>query len=72
MGYSEAYAVFNRISVGKSPNGDVEIVASGKAEKVDALLKWAEFGPAAAIVKNLTIELLDISSASFSSFEIRR
>ena len=53
-------------------NGDVEIVAAGKAEAVDALLDWAKSGPPSAIVKNLQTEMKDYQDGEFNSFEIRR
>ena len=53
-------------------NGDVEIVALGKAEKVDALLKWAELGPPSAIVNNLEIEVVANDGEEFEDFAIRR
>ena len=53
-------------------NGDVEIVASGKTEKVDALLKWAESGPPSAIVNNLEVEVIADNGEEFASFAIRR
>lgn len=53
-------------------NGNVEIVASGEVQRVDALLKWAESGSPAAIVDNLEIEFLNGNVEEFNSFEIRR
>ncbi len=53
-------------------NGDVEIVASGKPEQVEALLKWAESGPPSAIVNNLGVEVLTNNVEEFKGFEIRR
>lgn len=53
-------------------NGDVEIVAVGKTEAVDALLDWAKSGPPSAIVKNLQTEIGDYKDGEFSSFEICR
>lgn len=53
-------------------NGDVEIVAVGKSEKVDALLKWAQEGPPSAIVDNLEVEVIVNDSAEFEGFKIRR
>ena len=52
-------------------NGNVEIVALGKAEKVDSLLQWAESGPPSAIVKNLEVEVM-ADDEEFPGFEIRR
>ena len=51
-------------------NGDVEIVAVGESERVDALLKWASSGSPSAVVDNLKVEVLtDIEE--FRDFEIR-
>ena len=52
-------------------NGDVEIVALGKTEKVDALLKWAELGSPSAMVNNLQVEVI-ADDEEFNGFEIRR
>lgn len=51
-------------------NGDVEIVAAGETEQVDALLKWAESGSPEAVVNNLEVELID-NGEEFKGFEIR-
>lgn len=53
-------------------NGDVEIVAVGETEKVDALLKWAESGSPPALVNNLTVKVLTDNGEDFKDFEIRR
>ena len=53
-------------------NGDVEIVAAGETEAVDALLEWAKSGSPSAVVKNLQTEAMDYKDGEFSSFEIRR
>ncbi|MEO0013428.1 MAG: hypothetical protein RLZZ535_1817 [Cyanobacteriota bacterium] len=51
-------------------NGDVEIVAAGETEQVDALLKWAESGSPEAVVNNLEVEVItDVEK--FEGFEIR-
>ena len=51
-------------------NGDVEILAVGETEQVDALLKWAETGSPSAIVENLEVKVLtDVET--FTDFEIR-
>ncbi len=53
-------------------NGNVEIVALEKADKVDALLQWAEIGPPTALVDNLEVEVIADDGEEFSGFEIRR
>ena len=53
-------------------NGNVEIVALGKADKVDTLLKWAESGSPSAIVNNLEVEVVADDGEEFAGFEIRR
>ncbi len=53
-------------------NGDVEILAIGKADRVEELLKWAKSGPPSAIVNNLELEILINDGEEFQGFEIRR
>ncbi|MGL5074493.1 MAG: acylphosphatase [Waterburya sp.] len=53
-------------------NGDVEIVAEGEAEKLDALIDWAKSGSPSAVVNNLETEILNNHEPKFSTFEIRR
>ena len=53
-------------------NGDVEIVAIGAIEQVDALLQWAKSGPPSARVDNLEIEAIALNVEEFEGFEIRR
>ena len=53
-------------------NGNVEIVAAGKAEAVDALIDWARSGPSSAVVDDVQTEVMDYKDAEFNSFEIRR
>jgi acylphosphatase len=38
------------------PNGDVEVLAEGKREDVEALLRALRKGPRAAVVQDLTVE----------------
>ncbi len=52
-------------------NGNVEIVAEGKAEAVDALINWAKSGSPSAVVKNLEIEVMTNNLEEFQGFEIR-
>ena len=51
-------------------NGDVEIMAVGKSERVNALLKWASSGSPSAVVNNLEVEVLS-DVEEFKDFEIR-
>ena len=53
-------------------NGDVEIVAAGEAEAVDALINWAKTGPSSAVVNDLQTEVMDYEDAEFSNFEVHR
>ncbi|MGL5796286.1 MAG: acylphosphatase [Waterburya sp.] len=53
-------------------NGDVEIVAEGEAEKLDALIDWAKLGSPSAVVNNLETEILNNHEPEFSTFEIRQ
>ncbi len=39
-------------------NGDVEIVAAGEDEAVDALIKWASSGSPSAVVSNVKVEVI--------------
>ena len=51
-------------------NGDVEIVAAGEIDAVDALIKWAESGSPSAVVINVKLEVItDVEE--FKGFEIR-
>ena len=53
-------------------NGNVEIVAAGETEAVDALIDWARSGPSSAVVNDLQTEAMDYKDGEFNSFEIRR
>ena len=53
-------------------NGNVEIVAAGEDEPVDALINWAKSGPASAMVNDLQIEVMKYKSGEFNSFTIQR
>ena len=53
-------------------NGDVEIIAAGKTDSVDALMNWAKSGPPLAVVDNLEIKVMKYQDGEFSNFEIRR
>ena len=52
-------------------DGNVEIIAEGKAAKVDALLEWAKFGPPSAVVNNREVEVIANNVEEFKGFEIR-
>ena len=52
-------------------NGDVEIVACGEAEAVDALMDAAQSGSPSAVVNNLEVEVIDDNIEEFEGFEIR-
>ena len=51
------------------PNGNVEFVAVGEENKVDALLEWASHGPQMARVDKVRVGPL-LSSEEFDSFSI--
>ncbi len=53
------------------PDGDVEIVACGEAEKVDKLLDWAKTGPSSAVVDDLKVEHTTEVTVKSNSFKIR-
>ena len=53
-------------------NGNVEIVAAGKDEPVDALIDWAKSGPSSTMVNNLQIEVMNYNDGEFNSFTIRQ
>ena len=53
-------------------NGNVEIVAAGEAEAVDALIDWAKSGPPSAVVNDLQTEVMDYKDGEFDGFEIHR
>ena len=52
-------------------NGNVEIVATGENEQLDALIQWAKSGSPSAIVNSLEIEEITGNGEQFESFEIR-
>ena len=53
-------------------NGNVEIIAAGEVEAVDALIDWTKSGPTSAVVDRVQTEVMDYEDAEFSNFEIRR
>ncbi len=52
-------------------NGNVEIVAEGTVEAIDALLVWAKSGSPSAVVKNLEVEVITHNIEEFEDFAIR-
>ena len=61
VGYREACArEATRLGVGgharNLPDGRVEVVATGEAEAVDALVEWCRSGPALARVVDVALE----------------
>ncbi len=52
-------------------NGNVEIVAEGTVEALDALMEWAKSGSPLAVVKNLEVEVVNNNVGEFEDFEIR-
>ena len=52
-------------------NGNVEIVAAGTVEAIDALMEWAKSGSPPAVVKNLEVEVVTENVEEFEDFEIR-
>lgn len=51
-------------------NGNVEIVAAGESERVDALIDWAKSGSPSAVVNDLQTEALHYEAGEFDTFEI--
>ena len=52
-------------------DGRVEIIAEGKKEKIQELLKWAEKGSSFSRVENLEVEWEEPKD-DFTSFEIKK
>lgn len=52
--------------------GDVEIVAVGEPQQIDALINAVQLGSPSAVVNNLQLEIIDNNSQEFQDFEIRR
>ncbi|MEM8719981.1 MAG: acylphosphatase [Cyanobacteria bacterium P01_G01_bin.39] len=51
-------------------SGEVEIIAFGEPENIDALIEWAKSGSPSALVNNLKVEVVtDVEE--FEGFEIR-
>ena len=51
-------------------NGNVEIVAVGAADKVDAFIDWAKSGSPAAIIDKLDVAIVNKSDNKYQSFDI--
>lgn len=52
-------------------SGEVEVLAYGSAEAVDALVEWLSEGPPSARVENVRVEEENEPGEAFSRFEIR-
>ena len=52
-------------------SGDVEVLAEGPVDAVDALVTWCRRGPPAAQVEKMDVEELP-ATGEFTSFAIRR
>ncbi|RYZ19798.1 MAG: acylphosphatase [Chitinophagaceae bacterium] len=53
------------------PDGTVEALATGPAEKIDSFIKWCRRGPEKAVVDNVAISESD-EPVMGSGFEVRR
>ena len=51
-------------------DGDVQIIATGTKEQLDALLKWCELGPPKAVVTKVSYHELPLHT--FDSFYIEK
>ena len=56
--------------VKNKPDGTVEITATGNETKLDELIKWCWKGPDSAIVNNVKVEKIPLTS--FDGFNIVR
>lgn len=56
--------------VRNDPDGTVYIIATGDAEKLQALVEWCKKGPSRAVVTNVETSILD--TRSFTGFLITR
>lgn len=68
--HSQAIKLGVRGYVRNLSNGDVEIMAVGEIEAVNALIEWAKSGSPSAVVKNLKLDLIN-DLEEFEGFEIR-
>ncbi|MBE9170059.1 acylphosphatase [Pleurocapsales cyanobacterium LEGE 06147] len=51
------------------PDGRVEAVLAGDRPTVEQMIQWCRIGPAAAVVKNITVE--EIKSRTIDGFTIK-
>lgn len=56
--------------VRNTPEGNVEVMACGEPEQLDAMYEWLQSGTVAANVTNLTRD--DVGFEVFAGFEVRR
>ncbi|MFI5156016.1 MAG: acylphosphatase [Chitinophagales bacterium] len=56
--------------VKNSPEGHVELIASGKQEGIDRFLNWCEHGPPGAMVTD--VQVMVVGEVGFNSFTILR
>jgi acylphosphatase len=56
--------------VRNTPEGDVEAVASGSEEQVNAFIEWCRKGPRSAVVTNVETRVAE--DQQFTSFQILR
>ena len=54
--------------VKNTPDGNVEIVASGDKESLEKFIEWCHKGPSRALVTGLTMKEMDTNN--FSDFQI--
>jgi acylphosphatase len=52
------------------PNGNVQIIATGSEQALDALVSWCKLGPERAIVDQ--VQTSDLELKNFSDFKIIR
>lgn len=52
------------------PDGTVHIIATGSQDRLNELIEWCWKGPDAAVVKNVKVEQIPLTS--FSGFNIIR
>ena len=52
------------------PDGDVEIVAEGPGDSLEALVQWCRVGPPAAVVEDAAFTY-KVATGEFQGFQIR-
>ena len=57
--------------VRNTPDGDVELVAEGDAERIRRIIDWSHAGPPGALVVDVDQQILPYAGA-FDAFRIRR